>query len=272
MSAEGCSQFPMAGCGWVPPPAAGTARPLPRPCPGAKPSSAGAPLHVLPSFQPGSVATFGPGPCHGFLGSQQLAPMGLQGQARHPLPSSFPGAQALLLALGAVALPALPQAPHVPLSCSGPAPSKDAAFPAFGTNTGFGLSGWLLIFKAVLSSVEGCPCHSLVQCGQRGEAWSPSLAHEMSPLLGCLSGHLAKPSGESLSPSDVCLAHPSSKPPFPAHLQGLGSSVGGMSLRPSAVLGLCCCLAPHITTRWMAAPLGWPPKSQQGHLSSFKCS
>ena len=25
MSAEGCSQFPMAGCGWVPLPAAGTA-------------------------------------------------------------------------------------------------------------------------------------------------------------------------------------------------------------------------------------------------------
>lgn len=188
---------------------------FPPPCPRAKPSSAGAPLHVLPSSQPGSVATWGPGPCHGFLGSQQLASVDLQGQARHPLPSGFPGAQALLPALGALALPALPQAPHVPLSCSDPAPSKDAAFPAFGTNTGFGLSGWLLIIRAVLSSVEGCPCRSLVQCGQRGEAWSPSLAHEMSPLLGCLSGHLAKPSGESLSPSDVCLARPSLRASLP---------------------------------------------------------
>ena len=238
--------------------------------PPAKPSSAGAPLHVLPSFQPGSVATFGPGPCHGFLGSQQLAPMDLQGQARHPLPSSFPGAQALLPALGAVALPALPQAPHVPLSCSGPAPSKDAAFPAFGTNTA------VLAFQAGCSSSrQSCPLlkdapatvlSSVVRPGVL--PWLMKCLHSWDVCLATWPSPVESP----FHPQTCAWLTPHSEPPFPAHLQGLGSSVGGMSERASAVLGLCCCLAPHITTRWMAAPLGWPPKSQQSHLSSFKCS
>lgn len=196
----------------------GTAPPL---APGAKPSSAEAPPHVVPSSQPGSVATWGPGPCPGFRGSQRLAPVGLQGQAAVPSPAASLGLRPSSLLWGAwLCLPCyrLPMYPVLlqPCSLQGRQPRRPLAqTQALAFQAGCSSSG-----QSCPLFVEGCPCHSLVQCGQRGEAWSPSLAHEMSPLLGCLSSHLAKPSGGSLSTSDVCLARLSLRPSLPCLSSG----------------------------------------------------
>lgn len=235
MLAEGCSQFPTAGCGWVPHPPLGLL-PLPSFPAGAKPSSAEAPLHVLPSSQPGYVATWGPRPCHGFLGSQQLAPVDLQGQAHHPLPSASLGLRPSSLLWGPWL--GLPQAPRVPLPFSSPAPSKDVSLPCLWHRHRL----WPFRLAAhlqggpVLGLLKGAPATDLSTVVSVARPGALPWLMKCLPSWDVCPATWPSPVESPFHPQTCTWLAPHSEPPFPAYWQGLGSSVQGTSERPPTVL------------------------------------